>query len=248
MSASMRISPQRHTLAVLRTVIGITQKEMAGILECSVPTVQAIELGKLKMSLKLAGNLFNQTSVNLDWLMNDDVTKPPTDFQDRPYTRQTFEQTQAMLFAPPQDSSDVRRGLCYTRAGFRNAVEQLAILFNHAYGEDRVQMCNYKISDALDVLMEEIIDLKKLTPEEIERSVKLRLQDSNPEDLLAVVHRFVKDTEAIFQQRVADFKPTPPGGRHPADANELPPHFPKVSPKRQSSASCSWRRMRRASE
>lgn len=58
MSASMRISPQRHTLAVLRTVIGITQKEMAGILECSVPTVQAIELGKLKMSLKLAGNLF----------------------------------------------------------------------------------------------------------------------------------------------------------------------------------------------
>ena len=59
MLSPMRLSPQRHTLAVLRTVIGITQKEMAEILECSTATVQAIELGKLKMSMKLAGNLFH---------------------------------------------------------------------------------------------------------------------------------------------------------------------------------------------
>lgn len=237
MPAPMRISPQRHTLAVLRTVIGITQKEMAEILECSPPTVQAIELGKLKMSLKLAGNLFNQTSVNLDWLMIDDVTKPPTDFEDNPYTRETFEERQAALFSPPQDSSDVRRDLFYARACFRNAVEQLAILFTHAYGEDRIEMCDYKISDALDVLIEENIDPKKLTPEERERSLKLRLQDSKPEDLLAVVRRFVKDTDAIFQKRIADFEPTPPGGRHPADANKLPPHLRKVWPKKQTQPS-----------
>jgi len=99
--------------AVLRTVIGITQKEMAEILECSTATVQAIELGKLKMSMKLAGNLFHQTSINLDWLMNDDVSKPPVDYEDNPYTRESFEVTQAALFAPPQDSSDVRRALFY---------------------------------------------------------------------------------------------------------------------------------------
>src|ERR1039458_7132622 len=104
MLSPMRLSPQRHTLAVLRTVIGITQKEMAEILECSTATVQAIELGKLKMSMKLAGDLFHQTSINLDWLMNDDVSKPPVDYEDNPYTRESFEVTQAALFAPPQDS------------------------------------------------------------------------------------------------------------------------------------------------
>lgn len=228
----MRPSPQRHTLAVLRTVIGLTQNEMASLLECSVPTVQAIELGKLKMSMKLAGLLFNQTSVNLDWLMKDDVSQPPTDYEDQPYTRETFEQTQAMLHSPPQDSSDVRRSLFYVRACFRNAVEQLGILYSHAFRENRVQLSDFKISDALDELIEETIGTDNLTPEEKERVLKLRLHDSEPKDLQAAVTQFVKDTDAIFQKRIAEFESTPPGGRHPADANKLPPQFPKVSTKK----------------
>src|SRR5260221_3893896 len=198
----MRISPQRHTLAVLRTVIGITQKEMADILECSVPTVQAIELGKLKLSMKLAGNLFNQTSVDLDWLMNDDVTKPPIDYEGDLYTLEAFEATQAALFAPPEDSSDVRRNLFYARAAFRNCVEQLAILYTHAYKEDRVQMCDYKVSNVLDELLDEHVDPKKLTPEEKERSLRLRLEAHEEKDLTAVVRRFVKATDEIFQKRI----------------------------------------------
>ena len=231
MRSLMRPSPQRHTLAVLRTVIGLTQKEVASLLECSVPTVQAIELGKLRMSMKLAGALFNQTCVNLDWLMNDDVSKPPTDYEDNPYTRQTFEQAQAMLHSPPQDSSDVRRSLFYVRACFRNAVDQIAILYARAYRESRVQMCDYKISDALDELIDETVGTDRLTPEEKERALKLRLHESEPDDLLAAVRRFVKDTDAVFQKRIAEFEPTPPGGRHPADANKLPARFPKVSRK-----------------
>jgi DNA-binding XRE family transcriptional regulator len=233
MPSLMRKSPQRHTLAVLRTIIGITQKEMAEILECSTPTVQAIELGKLKMSMKLAGNLFNQTSVNLDWLMADDVSKPPTDYQDEPYTLETFEATQAMLFAPPQDSSDVRRSLFYVRACFRNCVDQLAVLFTRAYRDELVQLCDYKISDALDQHIEEIVGTNKLTPEEKERTIKLRLEASEPKDLQAAVRRFVEETDAIFQKRVAEFEPKPPGGRHPADANKLPPNFPRVSRKKK---------------
>ena len=51
----MRISPQRHTLAVLRTVIGITQKEMAEILACPVSTIKsrlytALELLKAELA------------------------------------------------------------------------------------------------------------------------------------------------------------------------------------------------------
>ena len=228
----MRLSPQRHTLAVLRTIIGITQKEMAEILECSTATVQAVELGKLKLSLKLAGNLFNQTSVNLDWLLDDDVTKPPIDYQGSPYTREIFESTQAALFAPPEDSSDVRRALFYARACFRNCVEQLAILFTHAYRENRVQMCDYKISDALDELIDETINPATLTPEEKERSLKLRLMAHKPEDLLAPVRRYIADTDAIFQKQIEDFEPTQPGGKHPVSANDLPAKFRKVWPKK----------------
>lgn len=229
----MRLSPQRHTLAVLRTLIGLTQKEMAELLECSVPTVQAIELGKLKLSMKLAGNLFNQTSINLDWLMNDDVSKPPTTFDDQPYTREAFEQTQAMLYAPPEDSSDVRRALFYARASFRNAVEILALLYTYAYKGNSLQLCDYKISNALDELLDEVVGTENLTPEEKERSLKLRLHAYKPADLTEPVRRFIKETDDIFQKRVAEFEATPPGGKHPANANDLPPKFPKVSPKRK---------------
>ena len=229
----MRISPQRHTLAVLRTLIGLTQKEMAELLECSVPTVQAIELGKLKLSMKLAGNLFSQTSINLDWLMHDDVTKPPTTFDDQPYTREKFEQTQAMLYAPPQDSSDVRRNLFYARACFRNALEVLALLYTYAYKGSSLQLSDYKISNALDELLDEVVGTQNLTPEEKDRSIKLRLQAHKPADLMEPVRRFIKETDDIFQKRVAEFEPTPPGGKHPHSARDLPPHFPKVSPRKK---------------
>src|ERR1043166_1453330 len=207
MRALMRLSPQRHTLAVLRTIIGITQKEMAELLECSAPTVQAIELGKLKLSIKLAGNLFNQTSVDLDWLMNDDVTQPAIDFEGEPYTRETFEMRQAGLFSPPQDTSDVKGDLRYVGACFRNSVEVLAILFAHAYRDSRVQMCDYKVTDALDELLDETVGTDALTPEEKERSMKFRLDASEPKDLRAVIDGFLKDTDAIFQARLAEFQP-----------------------------------------
>ena len=64
MCSLMRPSPQRHTLAVLRTLIGLTQKEMAQLLDCSTPTIQAIELGKLKLSLDLAQRVQFQTGVH----------------------------------------------------------------------------------------------------------------------------------------------------------------------------------------
>ena len=67
MSFIMRPSPQRHPLAVLRTLIGFTQKELAQILECSTPTVQAVELGKLKLSLDLAQRVYFQTGVSTEW-------------------------------------------------------------------------------------------------------------------------------------------------------------------------------------
>ena len=62
MCGSMRLSKQSHTLAVLRILVGLTQKEMAAVLHCSAPTIQAVELNKLKLSEKLAGFASIQTA------------------------------------------------------------------------------------------------------------------------------------------------------------------------------------------
>jgi len=88
------------------------------------------------------------------------------------------------------------------------------------------------LSDALDDLIEETIGTDKLTPEEKERIIRLRLHESEPEQLFAAVRHLIKDTDAIFQKRIAEFEPTPPGGRHPANANKLPARMRKVWPKK----------------
>ena len=92
----MRPSPQRHTLAVLRNISGMTQKEMAAILECSTPTIQAVELGRLNLSDKLAGLVSHKTGINLAWLLTNDVNQPPVDVDGAPYTKALFEDYQAL--------------------------------------------------------------------------------------------------------------------------------------------------------
>src|ERR1700690_2561225 len=92
----MRRSPQSHTLAVLRILVGLTQKEMAAVLRCSAPTIQAIELGRLKLSEKLAGLASLKTGINLAWLLDNNVTQAPIDTKGKLYTKATFEKVQAI--------------------------------------------------------------------------------------------------------------------------------------------------------
>ncbi len=73
----MRISPLRHTLAVLRTSIGLRQQQMADLVGCSKATIQAVELNKLKLSESLAELISAATGVSLDWLLKGDTKTPP---------------------------------------------------------------------------------------------------------------------------------------------------------------------------
>jgi transcriptional regulator with XRE-family HTH domain len=224
----MRRSPQSHTLAVLRILLGLTQKEMASLLECSTPTIQAIELGKLAMSHKFADNLSHQAGVSYEWLMDDDVSNPPVDFHDQPYTKASFDYRRALLLAPPEDSSDVRRNLFAARASFRCAVEQLAILFKYAYQGGSTNMCAYKIRTALRELIVDQVPMQKLTPEENEQLHRFGILRFKLEDLQAPVTRFVEDTDKIFQAQIAEHEPTPPSGHHPASGHDLPKKLQKV--------------------
>jgi transcriptional regulator with XRE-family HTH domain len=144
----MRLSNQGHTLAVLRLLVGLTQKEMATVLHCSAPTIQAVELGRLKLSEKLAGLASLQTGINLAWLLENDVSKPPIDIKGRPYTKAIFEEFQAIadIKKDPQMGNEVAL-LCRDQI-----VARLHALLLRAYLNNDSDLCAYKLSKAFDEL------------------------------------------------------------------------------------------------
>jgi transcriptional regulator with XRE-family HTH domain len=148
MVSPMRISPQRHTLAVLRNISGLTQKEMASILECSTPTVQAVELGKLNLSDKLAGLVSHKTGINLAWLLSNDVNQPPVDVDGAPYTKELFEDYQALGLQ--QKHPDL--GALQALHSLTMNVRRLCAIYYRAYKKDDSALCAYKLAKAFDDL------------------------------------------------------------------------------------------------
>jgi DNA-binding XRE family transcriptional regulator len=148
MVSLMRISPQRHTLAVLRNISGLTQKEMAAILECSTPTVQAVELGKLNLSDKLAGLVTHKTGINLAWLLSNDVNQPPVDVDGAPYTKALFEDYQALGLQ--QKHPDL--GALQALHSLTMNVRRLCAIQFRAYKNDDSALCAYKLAKAFDEL------------------------------------------------------------------------------------------------
>ncbi len=145
---NMRVSSQSHTLAVLRILLGLTQKEMAAVLQCSTPTIQAIELGRLNLSEKLAGLASLQTGINLAWLLNNDVTRPPIDTKGKTYTKETFEQFQSTnaIRKDPRMENEIAI-FCRNQISVR-----LHALLLRAYRNDNTDLCVYKLSKAFDEL------------------------------------------------------------------------------------------------
>jgi DNA-binding XRE family transcriptional regulator len=61
----------KHNLAVMRKALGLTQRRLASCVNVSVSTIQAIELGKLKMSRGLARRIEHRFGVDAEWLRNN---------------------------------------------------------------------------------------------------------------------------------------------------------------------------------
>ena len=74
--AQMRPSPLRHPLAVLRYIIGLGQQDLADLCGCSRPTIQAVELLKLRLSKNLAIKIADATGVNVAWLLDSNPNVP----------------------------------------------------------------------------------------------------------------------------------------------------------------------------
>ena len=111
----MRPSPLRHTLAILRTTIGLTQKELADMVGRAARSIQSIELGHLPLSEELALRIAQETGVDESWLLQGDTSLPPRRgaallafARDRgPYTRENFEWQRAFNEAPTASQSEL---------------------------------------------------------------------------------------------------------------------------------------------
>jgi transcriptional regulator with XRE-family HTH domain len=85
-----RPSALRHTVAVLRSIAGLTQKELAAYIDRSRRSVQAVELGQVGLTTELAQRISDETGIELDWLLANDPSKPARSRTGGNYTRKTF--------------------------------------------------------------------------------------------------------------------------------------------------------------
>jgi transcriptional regulator with XRE-family HTH domain len=105
---NMRPSPLKHTVAILRTMIGLTQKELAVLVGRSTRTIQAIELEQLPLSEELALRMAEETGVDEGWLLKNDLNEKPGRRMELislrnergPYTKEDFEWARAYRESP----------------------------------------------------------------------------------------------------------------------------------------------------
>ncbi|MEI6197757.1 MAG: helix-turn-helix transcriptional regulator, partial [Verrucomicrobiota bacterium] len=73
----MQRSPLLHPLAILRKIIGLTQKEMGDLVNRAARTIQSIELNKLPLTEELALRIAEATGVDEAWLFAGDPSVLP---------------------------------------------------------------------------------------------------------------------------------------------------------------------------
>lgn len=207
----MRPSPQRHTLAVLRTLIGLTQKEMATHIGCSTPTIQAVELGKLTLSDKLAERIVWETGVSLQWLLAGDPAAPMATQHGLPYTKRAYEIRRSELSRPKTELSDT----LHAHFVLHSSLVKLTTLLLHSHSTGAFNLCAYKIGAALDALVTQFgakLDwgdwlarrdalAAKYVEQEINAELGLKTAALPPLNLLAQL----KETQALLDAFHRDF-------------------------------------------
>ena len=143
-------------MAILRLMLGLTQKEMADLAGCAAITIQSVERGKLALSGKLAEHISAITGVNEEWLVAGDPMADMIAEDGSAYTPREFEERRAILF---------NRKLSPKRAAFEHEFtpEVLAAMLIKIYSitrkgheQSRFAWTIYRIQVALQALEREL--------------------------------------------------------------------------------------------
>jgi transcriptional regulator with XRE-family HTH domain len=94
----MRNLAKRHVLARVRTACGLTQNDLAKLLEISAISVQRIEQGTLKLSEELANRIQDKLDVSAEWLLANDSKIPPLSSRNAYWTKELYEFVQGQHF------------------------------------------------------------------------------------------------------------------------------------------------------
>jgi transcriptional regulator with XRE-family HTH domain len=89
----------QHPVAILRSFLGLTQKEFAEIAKCATSTVQAIELFKLKLAESRAQTISKATGCSLKWLLANDISAPMRNLRGDLYTPNDFDDARIAIQA-----------------------------------------------------------------------------------------------------------------------------------------------------
>lgn len=157
-------SSKKSCLALLREIAGITQKQLAQLIDCAPVTVQSVELGKLKLSLKLAKRIALQTGVSREWLLQDNYKSPPTSAWQpgEPFTRRMYEMTRAEICDPRTDPAD----LFQAEALVAGAAHQLLASFLAAYRRNQTTLFFYKMREWREEWVVDFPPAKDLDPQQ----------------------------------------------------------------------------------
>jgi hypothetical protein len=118
---------------------------MADLVECSRPTIQAIELGKLPLSEKLAKRIDHETGIGLEWLLANNPATPPVDGLGFPYTQRTFDQQQASRKRSSGDPND----FYYMQGVMAVALAEISNMVLESYKTGSLDLCGFKLREAL---------------------------------------------------------------------------------------------------
>src|SRR5712672_31625 len=139
----MRPSLGRNVLATVRAIAGLTQGQLASLAGVSRPAVQAIELGKLALSPRLAQRVSLHTGISLAWLTSGNYKVPPTCQRDPQlsYTRQIYEMTRAEILAPRTSVPELLMRHKFLQLNYA----KLAAMLLRAYREDKIIYFEHKL-------------------------------------------------------------------------------------------------------
>jgi transcriptional regulator with XRE-family HTH domain len=143
----MRASSKKTTSAVLRSIIGIKDVEMAEILDCSPGTIHSLESGRLKLSDSLAMRMSHETGVAMDWLLDGNPKVLPYARDGTPFTRDIFDRARSKLITP------INRVLIQF-AG-REFSEAVVSILRAAYTKGNAELAVYKVGRAINELARE---------------------------------------------------------------------------------------------
>jgi transcriptional regulator with XRE-family HTH domain len=197
-------------MAVLRLLLGLGQKEMATLLKCSRPTIQAIELGNLKLSERLAHETSIQTGVSLDWLLGGDPTGPPQSQWGGQYTVEEFERVQADLVQPRTHYTDLE----YISEFYLDCVSRLGETLLASIRADRYPIYRYRLRQLLQNAEEEFGTWPAIE-EERQFTIDVALSYFPPETTL-VTEPVAKALKKIIKEKQKQERASRTGKTHPS--------------------------------